>query len=52
MQKLIINGYEVEIFDCYYGEELFITKDGDKVYSARCHKGKALERANDVIGRQ
>lgn len=47
MQRLVINGYQVEIFDCYYGEELFITKDGSK-----CHKGKAIERANDVIGRQ
>lgn len=52
MQKLEIKGYEVEIYECYYGDDLYITKNGKKVYSARCHKGEAVERANKVIGRQ
>ncbi len=50
--KQTIKGYEVQIYETYYGDDLYITKDGEKVYSARCHRGQAIERALDVIGRQ
>lgn len=52
MQKLEIKGYEIEIYEGCNGDEVFITKDGNKVYSARTCKGQAMQRALDVIGRQ
>lgn len=52
MKQLEIKGYNVEIYEGYNGDEVFITKDGNKVYSARTCKGQAMQRALDVIGRQ
>lgn len=52
MIKLTIKGYQIEVYETYNGDEVFITKDGNKVYSARTCKGQAMQRAIDIIGRQ
>ena len=52
MKRLEIKGYEVEIYEGYNGDEVFITKNGNKVYSARTCKGQAIERAIEVIAQQ
>lgn len=45
MKQLTINNYQVEIYEGYNGDEVFITKAGEKVYSARTSKGQGLKRA-------
>ena len=44
-----IKGYTVEIFGTYYGDDLYITKDGRKVYSARVAKNEAMIRAVEKV---
>lgn len=50
MEKLTVKGYEIEIYKGYHGDELFISKNGETVYSARVHKGDAMNRVKQVIG--
>lgn len=52
MQTFKINGYEVTIYETYYGDDVYIYKNDEKIYSARVIRGQAIERAFDVIGRQ
>ena len=47
--KTEIKGYKVEIYKGYNGDEVFISKDGNRVYSARVHKNEGLERAVEKI---
>ena len=49
MTKLTIKNYTVEIFKGHYGEDLFVSQGDVVIYSARCHKGDALNRARAVI---
>lgn len=50
MQTVYIRGYMVQIFAIYNGQELHITKDGNKVYGCRMAKNdSALNRAHTVI---
>ena len=50
MQKLIYKGHDVEIYDGYDGDQLFITKDGQRVYSARVNKGMGMDRVKSILG--
>lgn len=50
MQKLNYKGYEVEIYEGYDGDQVFITKAGEKVYSARVCKGQAMDRVESICG--
>lgn len=52
MTQFIINGFEVTIFEGYDGDQVYIVKDEVKVYSARTTKGKAYQRAFDIIAKQ
>lgn len=53
MQTTYIKGYEVVVFNGYDGKELFISKDGQTVYSCRMSKKDSyLERAHRVIENQ
>jgi hypothetical protein len=49
MQKLNINGYEAEIYSGFYGDDLFVSKNGEVVYSARVHHGDGVNRAMSLI---
>jgi hypothetical protein len=49
MTKLTIKSYKVEIFKGYYGDDLFISQGDAIVYSARCHRGDAMNRARAII---
>lgn len=50
MEKLNYKGHTVEIFEGYYGDDLFITLNGEKVYSARVTRGQAMERVKYILG--
>lgn len=52
MKKFNLGGYEVVIFEGYDGDEVFITKGENKVYSTRTNKGQGFQRAMEVIKRQ
>lgn len=49
MQQFIYKGYKVEIYDGYNGDQIFIYKNGEKVYSARVCKGQGEERMKWVL---
>lgn len=51
MTKLQIRGYEVEIWKTRNGDEVFISKGDTPIYSAKVHRGDALNRARTVISR-
>lgn len=50
MQTLKINGYEIEVFTGYNGDQVFISKNGETVYSARTIKNQGLNRALEIVG--
>lgn len=50
MKKINYKGCEIEIYETYNGDEIFITKDGQKVYSARVCKGEAIDRMKFILG--
>lgn len=50
MKTLNYKGHTITIFEGYNGDEVFITKNGEKVYSARVHKGQATERIKQILG--
>lgn len=50
MQKFTYNGCDVEIYESYYGDDLYITRNGEKVYSARVTRGQAETRMRDILG--
>lgn len=50
MQQFIYKGHKVEIYEGYDGDQVFITKDGEKVYSARVNKGAGMERVQSKLG--
>lgn len=45
MEKFTFNGYEIEVYSGYNGDEIFIEKGGEKVYSARVNRGLGKARA-------
>ena len=45
MEKFNYNGCEIEIYSGYNGDEVFVTRNGEKVYSARTNKGEGRQRA-------
>lgn len=49
MERFNINGYEITIYEGYYGDDLFINKDGERFYSCRVHRGDGMNRAMEVI---
>lgn len=49
MEKFNYNGYEIEVYSGYNGDEIFINKDGKKFYSARVNKGTGRERAIEKV---
>lgn len=49
MEKFTFNGYDIEIYSGYNGDEMFITKGGKKVYSARVNKGTGRQRAIEKV---
>ena len=50
MQKLNYKGHEVEIYEGYNGDEVFITRNGQKVYSARVNRGAGMDRVHFILG--
>jgi hypothetical protein len=50
MQQFTYRGHNIEIYSGYDGDQLFITKDGKKVYSARVHKGDSVSRIKQILG--
>lgn len=50
MKTLNYKGHTVEIYDGYNGDEIFITLNGQKVYSARVNKGAGIERMHFILG--
>lgn len=50
MKQFTYKGYEVEIYEGYNGDEIFITKGETKIYSARVHKGQAMEMIKFKLG--
>jgi hypothetical protein len=47
--KTNINGFEVEIYNVGNGDELYITKNGVTVYSARTNANEGMKRAIEKI---
>lgn len=45
MEKFTFNGYEIEVYAGYNGDEIFINKGDEKVYSARVNSGTGKARA-------
>ena len=50
LQQFTYKGHTVEIYSGYDGDQIFITKNGRKVYSARVNKGTAEIRMIDILG--
>lgn len=50
MKQFTYKGYEIEIYEGYNGDEIFINRNGQKVYSARVHKGQAMEMIKFKLG--
>lgn len=50
MKTINYKGHTVEIYEGYDGDQIFITKDGQKVYSARVIKGQGETRMRDILG--
>jgi hypothetical protein len=52
MQKTIISGYQITIFNSYNGTQLFITdQSGVQIYAHKV-SGDPMQRAMEVINRQ
>ena len=51
MKKFNYKGYQIEVFNAGNGEELYISKGGSLVYSARVHKGDAMSRIKAIVSR-
>jgi hypothetical protein len=49
--KTNINGFEIEIYETGNGDELFISKNGETVYSCRTINDAAMDRAIEKIAR-
>ena len=43
-------GHKITIFKGINGDELFITKGSENVYSARVNKGESLKRVKAILG--
>ena len=50
MKTFNYKGYSVTVFSGYNGDELFITKAGESIYSARVSKGQAQGRVKAILG--
>lgn len=50
MQKLNYKGHTVEIYFGYNGDQIFIEKNGEKVYSARVNRGEGKDRMYRILG--
>lgn len=50
MQQFIYKGHKVEIYSGYDGDQVFITKGGEKIYSARVNRGEGMERVKSKLG--
>ena len=47
--KTEIKGYTVEIFGTYYGDEIYVYKGNEKIYSSRVNRNEGLEVAVSKI---
>ena len=52
MEKTKINEFEIEIYSGYCGDQLFISKGDELVYSARVHRGDGMNRVREVLERE
>ena len=50
MKTLNYKGHEIEVYETYYGDDLYIKLNGKKVYSARVTRGEAMERVKFILG--
>lgn len=49
MIEFTYQGYQITIFETYYGDKVFIQKEGIQLYAHRVHKGDALNRVNSLL---
>ena len=50
MKTLNYKGHKVAIYETYYGDDVYITLNGQKVYSSRVTRGQAMERVKYILG--
>ena len=50
METIIYKGHKVKIYEGYYGDDVYITKDGESVYKARVTCGQAMDRVKFILG--
>ena len=50
METITYKGYKVEVYEGYYGDDIYIKLDGQKVYSARVTRGQAMDRVKFILG--
>lgn len=50
MKRFNYKGHRVEVFEGYDGDQVFIYKGEQKVYSARTNRGEGVARVYEKLG--
>ena len=50
METITYKGYKVEVYESYYGDDVYITKDGESIYKACVTRGQAMDRVKFILG--